>query len=92
LVKYCSSGKHIPEVKISLCKAGGDQIEYSSTVLKDVLVTTAAVSGAGTNQLIGMHYSFQGAQVEHHYWKQNSDGTKGAESQFMWDVKRNVSM
>jgi type VI secretion system secreted protein Hcp len=40
---------------------------------------------------MGINYSFQAAKVEHHYWVQGKDGSKGAESQMGWDVKQNVA-
>ncbi len=89
LLKYCASGKHVDEVKLSLCKAGGTQIEYSTVVLKDVLVTTARIIGTSGDDSIAIAYSFQAAKVEQHYWVQQKDGTRGAESQFGWDVKAN---
>lgn len=39
VLKFCASGKHVAKVELSICKAGGSQIEYSRVVLEDVLVT-----------------------------------------------------
>ncbi|MDR3482272.1 MAG: type VI secretion system tube protein Hcp [Burkholderiaceae bacterium] len=91
LIKYCASGKHIGSVKISMCKAGGTQIEYATVVLKDVLVTSASMTGASGGERVAIIYSFQAAIVEHHYWVQGKDGSKGAESQMGWDVKQNIA-
>jgi type VI secretion system secreted protein Hcp len=91
ILKSCASGKHIPNVKISVCKAGGTQIEYSTIVLKDVLVTGTQFVGTSGGETVGVNYSFQAAKVEHHYWVQGKDGSKGAESQMGWDVKQNVA-
>jgi type VI secretion system secreted protein Hcp len=91
LLKFCASGKHIPNIKISVCKAGGTQIEYSTIVLKDVLVTGTQFAGTAGGETMGVNYSFQAAKVEHHYWVQGKDGSKGAESQMGWDVKQNVA-
>jgi len=91
LLKFCSSGKHIPNVKVSICKAGGTQIEYSTIVLKDVLVTSTRFDGATGGESMEVVYAFQAAKVEHHYWVQGKDGSKGAESQMGWDVKQNVA-
>jgi type VI secretion system secreted protein Hcp len=91
LLKLCASGKHIPNVKISICKAGGTQIEYSTVVLKDVLVTGVQFTGASSGETVHVNYSYQAAIVEHHYWVQGKDGSKGAESQMGWDVKQNVA-
>lgn len=91
ILKHCSSGKHLGEVKLSICKAGGSQIEYSTIVLKDVLVTFVDFSGGGGEQ-IGTKYSFQSSKIEHRYWIQTSQGGKGAESQMGWDIKANASI
>ena len=72
-------------------KAGGTQIEYSTIVLNDVLVTGTQFVGASGGETLGVNYSFQAAKVEHHYWVQGKDGSKGAESQMGWDVKQNVA-
>lgn len=91
LLKFCSSGKHIPSAKISICKAGGTQIEYATIVLKDLLVTRAQLAAPGEGEAVKMIYAFQAAIVEHHYWVQGKDGSKGAESQMGWDVKQNIA-
>lgn len=91
LMKYCASGKHVGEVKISFCKAGGTQIEYGTVVLNDVLVTSTSLTGSNSGERIGIIYSFQAAKVEHHYWTQSKDGTKGAETQMGWDIKQNLA-
>ncbi len=89
LMSYCSSGKHVPEVKLSMCKAGGLQIEYSTIVLNDVIVTSVQFTGSGTNEQVGIAYAFQSSKIEHHYWLQMKDGGKGPESQMGWSVKEN---
>jgi type VI secretion system secreted protein Hcp len=91
ILKMCASGKHIPQIKISICKAGGTQIEYSTVVLKDALVTGVQFTGASNNEAMAVNYSFQAAKVEQHYWVQGKDGSKGAESQMGWDVKQNIT-
>lgn len=88
ILKHCASGKHLGEVKVSICKSGGSQIEYSTIVLKEVIVTTVQFSGVGSDEL-RVNYTFQAAKVEHHYWIQTSQGGKGAESQMGWDIKEN---
>lgn len=88
ILKHCASGKHLGEVKVSICKSGGSQIEYSTIVLKEVVVTTVQFNGVGSDEL-RVTYVFQAAKVEHHYWTQTSQGGKGAESQMGWDIKEN---
>lgn len=86
LLKFCASGKHIANIKVSMCKAGEKQMEYATIVLNDVLVTNVQFGHSNT-----VIYSFQGAKVEHHYWTQSKDGGKGAEIQMGWDIKGNIA-
>lgn len=89
ILKYCSSGKHVTKVELSICKAGGSQIEYSRIVLEDVLVTQTEFTGVGNTDTIVINYAFQASKVNISYWEQSDSGTRGAESKAGWDIKQN---
>lgn len=89
LLKYCASGKHITKVEVSICKAGGTQVEYARITLEDVLVTTMNYNGADNGDTLAMTYSFQASKVKQQYWEQSSTGGKGAESTAGWNIKEN---
>jgi type VI secretion system secreted protein Hcp len=89
ILKYCSSGKHVTKVELSICKAGGGQIEYSRIVLEDVLVTQTEFTGVGNTDTIAVNYAFQASKVNLSYWEQSDSGTRGAESKAGWDIKQN---
>ncbi len=89
ILKYCSSGKHVSKVELSVCKAGGSQIEYTKIVLEDVLVTATNFNGIGQSDTIVVDYAFQASKVSTSYWEQSASGTKGAESKAGWDIKQN---
>jgi type VI secretion system secreted protein Hcp len=91
LLKHCSSGKHLGEIKVSVCKAGGSQVEYSTVVLKDVIVTSVQFGASNGSEHVQVDYAFQAGKVEQHYWVQTTQGGKGAESQMGWNVKENVA-
>jgi type VI secretion system secreted protein Hcp len=40
VMKNCASGKHLSKIEVSVCKAGGSQIEYTRITLEQVLVTS----------------------------------------------------
>lgn len=84
-----ANGKHINKVELSVCKAGGTQIEYCRITLEDVLITNAIFNGTTHTDLIGMAYQFQAAKVQTQYWEQSASGGKGAESQSSWNIKEN---
>ncbi|MGP2447677.1 Hcp family type VI secretion system effector [Pantoea stewartii subsp. indologenes] len=89
LVKYCASGKHLSKVQLSVCKAGGQEVEYTRITLEDVLVTQTDFTGVGHASTLGMQYSFQASKVALEYWEQASQGTKAASVQMGWDIKQN---
>lgn len=89
LLKYCSSGKHIAKVQLSICKAGGQEVEYTLITLEDVLVTQTDYIGVAHGSTLGMEYSFQASKVAMEYWEQTSQGNKGASVQMGWDIKQN---
>ncbi len=90
VLKHCATGKHLGQIDISLCKAGGTQIEYGRITLTDVLVTGVTVSGTSSGETTVVNYSFQAAKVKSQYWEQTQRGGKGAESQMGFDIKQNV--
>ncbi|MDT0139567.1 type VI secretion system tube protein Hcp [Acidovorax sp. PRC11] len=89
VLKHCSTGKHLGQVEISMCKAGGTQIEFGKITLTDVLVTSVTVSGTDGSDAVLVNYAFQAAKVKTQYWEQTNQGGKGAESSAGWNVKEN---
>ena len=79
VLKHCATGKHLGQVDISLCKAGGSQIEFTKITL----------SGANSSDTVTVNYSFQAAKVKTQYWEQTNQGGKGAESQMGFNIKEN---
>jgi len=89
VMKHCASGKHLSKVELSVCKAGGQQVEYSKITLEDVLVTSVQISGENLSEAVMVNYAFQAAKVKQQYWEQTEKGGKGAESLVAWDIKQN---
>ncbi|MFS2222873.1 Hcp family type VI secretion system effector [Pantoea sp. B65] len=89
LIKYCATGKYVNKVELSLCRAGGQQIEFLKITLQDVLVTTVDFSGATKDDKLAVTYCFQAAKVRQQYWETTSSGGKGAETSAGWDIKEN---
>jgi len=89
VMKHCASGKHLGKVELSVCKAGGQQVEYSKITLEDVLVSSVQLSGELNSESVVVNYAFQAAKVKQQYWEQTEQGGKGAESLVAWDIKQN---
>jgi len=43
---YCSNGDHIKEVKVELCRAGGDKQKYMEYKMADVIVSSVRPGGS----------------------------------------------
>lgn len=89
VLKHCATGKHLGEVQISLCKAGGSQIEFGKITLTEVLVTDVTVTGTQGGDVVEVNYAFQAAKIKTQYWEQTAQGGKGPESQMGFSIKEN---
>ncbi|CAM4040972.1 type VI secretion system tube protein Hcp [Bordetella tumbae] len=89
VMKHCASGKHLSKIELSVCKAGGQQIEYTKITLEDVLVSSVQLSGELNQESVTVNFAFQAAKVKQQYWEQTEQGGKGAESVVAWDIKKN---
>ena len=89
VMKHCASGKHLSRIELSVCKAGGQQVEYTKITLEDVLVSSVQLSGELNSESVVVNFAFQAAKVKQQYWEQTEQGGKGAESLVAWDIKQN---
>lgn len=64
ILKHCASGKHLTKVELSVCKAGGQQVEYTRITTEDVLVTSVQYTGADNGDTVGVTYAFQSCESE----------------------------
>lgn len=89
LMKFCLTGKHIAEAKLTLRKAGGNPLEYLKLTMTDVVITKVQPSGANTDQGIieQVHLSF--AKVKQEYTVQNQQGGSGGAVTAGFDIKLN---
>lgn len=89
VMKNCASGKHLSKVEVSVCKAGGSQIEYTRVTLEEVLVTSVQYTAEQGSDAVFVQYAFQAAKVKQQYWEQTDKGGKGAETVLAWNIKEN---
>jgi type VI secretion system secreted protein Hcp len=88
LLIKCASGEHISKVEVAASKAGGDEVEFFKVTLEDVIVTGVNVTGS-QGAVTMVTYSFQAGKVKSEYSVQTDKGTKGATSEFGWNIKEN---
>src|SRR5271168_4276872 len=46
LYELCCSGKHIPNVTMELCRAGGDKVKYMEVKLEQVIISSVNPGGS----------------------------------------------
>jgi len=94
LMMACSSGKHYPEAKLVIRKAGGDsQVEYMIITLKEVLVSSVGTGGSRGDDRLTEEVSLNFAQVLVDYQPQKADGSKdGGQIKYGWNIRQNVKL
>ncbi|GHU15234.1 hypothetical protein AGMMS50225_28360 [Betaproteobacteria bacterium] len=89
LVKHCLTGKHIPEAKLTVRKAGGTPLEYLKITMTDVIISQVRVSGKNTGERIDETVSLAFSKVYHEYVVQNQQGGSGGTVTGSFDIKGN---
>lgn len=92
LMMACSSGKHYPQAKLTIRKAGGEnQVEYLIITLKEVLVSSVSTGGSGGEDRLTENVTLNFAQVQVDYQPQKADGAKdGGPVKYGWNIRQNV--
>lgn len=92
LIEHCSTGKHIPDAKLTLRKAGGEPLEYLVIELKNVLVAAVSVGGSQGEERLTENVVLNFAQFKYVYQPQSEAGGKeGGTVEFGWNIAENVS-
>lgn len=89
LMKFCLTGKHIPEAKLVVRKAGGNPLEYLKITMSDVVITAVAPVGSSTEERIKERVSLSFAKVKQEYTVQNQQGGSGGAVTAGYDIKLN---
>ena len=94
LMMACSSGKHYPEAKLTIRKAGGeDPVEYLIITLKEVLVSSISTGGSGGEDRLTENVTLNFGQVQVDYQPQKQDGSKdGGPIKYGWNIRENVKI
>lgn len=90
LMQFCSSGKHYPEAKLTVRKAGDKPVEYLIITMTDVLVSSVSTGGSGGEDRLTENVTLNFAKVKVDYQAQKSDGSKdGGPIKYNWDIRSN---
>lgn len=89
LMLACATGTHIPSAKLTARKAGGEQQEYLTIALTDVLVSSYQTGGSQGDIIPTDQVSLNFAKIEYEYKPQKPDGTMDAPIKVGYDLKAN---
>jgi len=92
LFEACCSGKHLKEVTIEMCRAGGDKVKYMEIKMEEVLVSGFHPNGAsqGEGPFPTETVSFNFGRIKHTYTQQKrADGSGGGNVTGGWDLTAN---
>jgi type VI secretion system secreted protein Hcp len=90
LFRYAADGRHVPNVLLTVRKAGENALEYLKIMLKDCIVASVSTSCASEDprptETVGIGYNF--IKIEYQMQKHDGSPDGGPVSQ-AWDLKGN---
>ncbi len=90
IYEACASGKHIKEVILEICRAGGDQVKYLEVKLEQVLVSAIESGGTAGEGFPTETVKFSYGKIKWTYSQQKrADGTGGGNVNAGWDLTTN---
>ena len=89
LMLACATGQHIKKGTLTCRKAGGDQQEYMTVTLSDLLVSSYQTGGSKGEVVPVDQISLNFAKIEVEYKPQDDTGKVGAPVKTGYDLKLN---
>ncbi|GHD57790.1 MULTISPECIES: Hcp family type VI secretion system effector [Jeongeupia] len=94
IYEACCTGKHIKEVTIELCRAGGDKVKYMEVKLEQVLISKVEPTGSANDSGFPQEkVSFSYGKIKWTYTQQKrEDGSGGGNVSSGWDLTANKTI
>jgi type VI secretion system secreted protein Hcp len=93
LMLYCANGQHIKKAVLHVRKQGGDQQEYYTVTMSDLLVSSYQSGGqAGGSSVPTDQFSLNFTTIKFDYKPQKADGTLDSAIAGGWDLKKNAKV
>jgi type VI secretion system secreted protein Hcp len=93
LMLACASGQHIKKAVLHVRKQGGDQQEYYTIAMEDLLVSSYQSGGHGSGSSVPTdQFSMNFTKIKFSYKPQKPDGSLDSAVEAGWDVKTNTKL
>ena len=89
LMLRCATGTHIKEAVLVCRKAGGDQQEFLTVKMSDLLVSSYQTGGSSGGIVPTDQVALNFSKIEFDYKEQKADGSLGAPVKAGYDLKLN---
>ncbi|KUM03192.1 type VI secretion system tube protein Hcp [Chromobacterium subtsugae] len=91
IYEACCTGKHIKDITIELCRAGGDKVKYMEIKMEQVLISKVEPQGSATDSgFPSEKVSFSYGKIKWTYTQQKrADGAGGGNVSAGWDLTAN---
>ncbi len=91
IFKACANGSPIKEVKIELCRAGGEKQKYMEFIMTDVIISSASIGGGGGGEATES-ITFNYGKLKINYIPLGRDGKPAGNVPFGWDLQANKAV
>jgi type VI secretion system secreted protein Hcp len=89
LMLACCNGKHFPEAKLVIRKAGEKPLEYLKITMTDLIITSVSTGGSGGEDRLTENVTLNFATVKVEYTEQDVRGGAGAATEMGWHIAKN---
>lgn len=91
LMKFCCTGKHLKEAKLTMRKAGDNPVDFVVITLTDVLVSSVSSGGGKEGDQLIESVSLNFAEFKYEYKTQTKDGKAGPAVTAGFNIAKNTS-
>jgi type VI secretion system secreted protein Hcp len=91
LMMSLAKGSHIPEVKLTVRKAGKEPLKYLIITMKNVLVTSLSTGGSGGEDRLTENVTLNFAEVSVEYFEPDEKGGTKTALKFDWNIAENAA-
>lgn len=90
LMEAVFKGKHFPEAKLTVRKAGENPLEYLKVTMTDVLITSVSTGGSGGEDRLTENVTLNFAKVKLEYTEQDKAGRPKATKEVVFSIEENA--